>query len=379
MRKVATEFARRHADAVDREGRFPHETFDALKAAGLMSVMVPTEFGGEGASLAEVAALCHILGQYCSSSGLIYAMHQIQVAGVVRHGQETPWHRHFLEKLAREQLLLASATTEYEVGGDVRTSKCAVEISGERLALSKNTSVISYGAIADAILVTARRSPDAASSDQVIVTVLKTDYRLDYTGGWDTMGMRGTCSDGYWLHADADVQQIIPLPFAEVSARTMLPTTHILWSAVWSGIAANAVARARAFIRAAARKKPGSTPPGAIRLAEAVNLLQQMKSSVVAAIRRYEAAMDEDDGLTSLSFVIEMNNLKISAAEMVVKVVQQALLVCGLSGYRNDGEYTLSRHLRDAYSAALMVNNDRIYANTANLLLVHKEATGLFE
>jgi acyl-CoA dehydrogenase len=41
-----------------------------------------------------------------------------------------------------------------------------------------------------------------------------------------------------------------------------------------------------------------------------------------------------------------------------------------LSGYRNDSEFSIGRHLRDVLSAPLMINNDRILANlgTASLM-----------
>jgi acyl-CoA dehydrogenase len=72
-----------------------------------------------------------------------------------------------------------------------------------------------------------------------------------------------------------------------------------------------------------------------------------------------------------------MNTLKTTVSEAAVRAVQQALMVCGLSGYRNDSPYSVARHLRDAHSAALMVNNDRITANTAQMLLVQKTQTEL--
>ena len=46
-----------------------------------------------------------------------------------------------------------------------------------------------------------------------------------------------------------------------------------------------------------------------------------------------------------------------------------ALQACGLSGYRNDGEFSVTRHLRDVLSAPIMINNDRILANAANAAL----------
>jgi acyl-CoA dehydrogenase len=368
-RAVGVEVASRHADDVDRQARFPAEAIAALKDRKLLGILVPASEGGPGAAIADVVAICHALGQRCAATAMIYAMHQIQVACIVRHGA-TAWHRAFLRRLADQQLLLASATSEAGVGGDVRSSICAVEETGGRFALSKEATVISYGADSDGILVTARRTPQSPASDQVIVVVPRAGCTLDVESGWDTLGMRGTCSNGYQLKAAGEMAQLIPVSYAEVSAQTMLPVSHLVWSALWSGIATDAVARARAYVRAEARKKNG-TPPA--RLAEAASLLQLMRANVVAALRQYEAACGSSDDLLSMPFAVAMNNLKVGSSQMAVQVINQALLVCGLSGYKNDSPYSLGRHLRDAHSAALMVNNDRILANTGTLLMALRE------
>nr|WP_295830244.1 acyl-CoA dehydrogenase family protein [uncultured Azospirillum sp.] len=377
-RAVGAEIAARHADAVDSDGRFPTEAFDALREQGLLGVMVPAELGGTGASLFDVAAACHALARGCAATGMIYAMHQIQVACLVNHG-DNGWHRDLMARLAADQLLLGSATTEKETGGDIRNSVCAVQADGDRFTLAKNASVISYGDQSDVILVTARRNPDAPSSDQVLVVVTKDDYRLEKTSLWDAMGMRGTCSDGYRLEAAGVIDQILPLPYADLSAQTMLPVTHILWSSTWLGIAADAVSRARAFVRSEAKRKPGTTPASAVRLAEATAKLQQMKAVVIAAIRQYEMACGSPEQLTSLSFATAMSTLKVTTSELVREVVEAAIRTCGLAGYRNDTPYSLGRHLRDAHSAALMIGNDRIMSHVATQLLVQRDGLGPFE
>jgi acyl-CoA dehydrogenase len=48
-----------------------------------------------------------------------------------------------------------------------------------------------------------------------------------------------------------------------------------------------------------------------------------------------------------------------------------------LAGYRNDGEYTLGRHLRDVLSTPIMINNDRILANMAAANLMSSVPAGL--
>ena len=67
-----------------------------------------------------------------------------------------------------------------------------------------------------------------------------------------------------------------------------------------------------------------------------------------------------------------MNNLKIGSSRTLVDVVQSAMMVCGIMGYKNGTPYSLGRHLRDATSAPIMINNDRIFANSSNLLLIHR-------
>ena len=57
---------------------------------------MPVEFGGMGLDVTQVARLCEALGQYCGSTAMIFAMHQIQVACIVHHALETPFFRDYL-------------------------------------------------------------------------------------------------------------------------------------------------------------------------------------------------------------------------------------------------------------------------------------------
>lgn len=375
--RAVAAIAAAHADAVDRDSRFPAEGVAALKSERLLGVLVAPRLGGEGAALIEVAEACAVLGQACAATAMVFAMHQIKLSSVIMHGSDSPWHRDLLRRVATEQLLFASATTEGGIGGDLRNSICAVVTDGDQFSLEKDATVISYAPYADAILATARRHPDAPSSDQVLVCLMKDQLTLDQTSVWDTIGMRGTCSDGWVLKGRAPVTQIVPKPFADIAAHSMLATSHLFWSAVWSGIASDAVARAGAYVRGAARKQPGVTPPGAQRLAEATLKLQAMRSAIVSAVDQYEAARRKPDTLSSVGFAVAMNNIKLASSRAVLDIVDECLLICGMLGYKNGTPFSLGRQLRDAHSARLMISNDRILINTANLLLVSRQDSGL--
>jgi acyl-CoA dehydrogenase len=375
---VAAQFA----DAVDRDARFPTEAFDALKRERLLSAMVPADCGGEALSLADIGAICDTLAQGCASTAMIYAMHQIQVACIEAHRGESAWHRRLLEQLVEHQWLLASATSEETIGGNMRTSACSVELDGPRFRIEKLAPTISYGAHADGILVTARRTAESAAADQVLLVALRDDTQLEKRGGWDALGMRGTCSEGFRLVATGLAEQILATPFAEIADQTMLPVSHTLWASVWTGIASDAVNRAKAFFRAQARAKPGSIPPGGMRLAEAVGLLQMMQARLAVALEaaraahqaRHEGPQADAPLAALLGFASDMNTLKTSISTTALQVVQQVLMICGMAGYKNGTPYSVGRHLRDLHSAPLMINNDRIAQNTASLLLAQRPA-----
>ena len=196
-----------HADQVDREGKFPEETFAAVREQQLLGILVPPDLGGEGASVSDVVDVCYVLGKACASSAMIFAMHQIMVACLVRHGPTSQWHRQLLRRLCAEQKLLASSTTEGQGGGDLRSSASAIEYQGSHIAFAKSATVVSYGLQADGIVTTARRASESPSSDQVLVAFLKEDYALEHLGGWDALGMRGTCSAGFMFKGRGEAQQ----------------------------------------------------------------------------------------------------------------------------------------------------------------------------
>jgi acyl-CoA dehydrogenase len=362
--------AAQHAASVDNESRFPAEAIAAARAARLMSIAVPREFGGEGAGISDVADVCYALGRACASTAMIYAMHQTKIACVTRHGAGGAWHQRLLRRLCSEQMLLASSTTEGERGGDVRNSAARIERNDARIALERCATVISYGEAADGIVTTARRSADAASSDQVLVVFLKHDYTLERQLGWDALGMRGTCSAGFKLIAAAASEQILPVSYDQIHTRTMMPVAHLLWSGAWAGIAAAATDRARAFVRKARQRADGALPPGAPHLTRATASLQKLRGLIGSALRRFELAADDPAALDSIDFQTAMNLHKVNASELAVATVMSAMQACGIAGYRNDGEFSIGRHLRDILSAPVMISNDRILANVATASLL---------
>jgi acyl-CoA dehydrogenase len=375
IRRIADEVAAPNAADVDKNARFPQESIDALKAERALSALIPQALGGEGLAFETVAQACFELGRRCGASAMVFAMHSIMVAAIVRHGAGTPWFDEYLRRVAKEQRLVASVTSEVGTGGDLGRSIAAVTpTEAGRARFEKQAPTVSYGAFADDLMTTLRRSPDAEPGDQVAVVTSRDEHALEQTATWDPLGMRGTCSPGYIVRAEFDTNQVMPGSLSRVLTESMVPISHILWSHLWLGIATDAFDRARAFVKASAKGRPDQLPPTAIRLSQLMSELSLLRAEVSSALRDFveQDATDRDD-LSTMASVLRFNNLKIAASEQAPRICQGAMSVCGIVGFKNDTPFSVGRHLRDTMSASLMVANDRIHATNAGLLLIAKD------
>ena len=367
---LVADIAARFADEVDRDARPPREAIAAMKEHGLLAAAVPTELGGEGATLSELSVIATELGRSCAATAMVFAMHQGQVMALWRHGGVSCGVTAMIEAV-RAGALVASSTTERGIGGDARRSTCAIEPDAAgRIRLRKDAPVISYATEADAVFVTARRSLDAAASDQRLVICLPSETTLTQTSTWDTLGLRGTCSNGWTLDAETHEDNVLRDDYATISARTILPVSHVLWASVWLGIAADAADRARRAVRKQSRAAVGQTPPGALRLAELLVDLQALADTVRHAAARFDAVADDGAVLESSSYALAANALKIGASERVTDLVTKAMRIVGIAGFAATGPLSVARHLRDAHGAAVMVSNDRLLQNDAGLALM---------
>jgi acyl-CoA dehydrogenase len=376
VRSIGRDVAAAHAEEVDREARFPAQTLDALRQEAALSAFIPEALGGGGVSLGAIAESCLELGRHCGASAMVFAMHQIQVITIVRHLEPDSWFERYLGQVASEQRLIASVTSEVGNGGDMgRSIAPLTPAENGSCTFEKQAPTVSYAQHTDDLFTTLRRGPEAEQSDQVVVLSRKDQTELEQTGTWDVLGMRGTCSPGFVVRATFPSEQVLSTPFSQVAMESMVPVSHILWSHLWLGISEDAFERARAFVRAAAKRKPGEPLPAAQRLSHLMSQLSMLRAEVRSALDEFVAASADQgrERLGTMASALRFNNLKIAASEQAANVCRGALDVCGIMGFKNDTPFSIGRHLRDTMSAALMIANERIHQTNAGLLLIAKE------
>lgn len=348
------------ADKADRAAAFPERSIAALRSAGLMAAAAPRTHGGLGFTTAELCRLAAALGRLCGSTAMIWAMHQIQLACLQSGAERQPEMARYLSRVASDQLLIASVTSEEGVGGNLRSSRAALTPEpGGGFAFTKHATTVSYGQHADAFLVTMRRRPEAAAGDQVLVLAQSQQTTLQTTGGWDTLGMRGTCSPPCVVAARVPAWQVLDEPFGAIASRCMVPLSQVLWSAVWSGISADALDRAVGLTRE--RLRNSTSAPNT-----RIGLMHARQQMISAAIGQFAADYDADPQQPGLG--VAANALKLQVSLDTVRICESALEVCGMPGYSEVGRYSVTRHLRDLYSARLMISNDRLATVNAEMV-----------
>jgi acyl-CoA dehydrogenase len=355
---------------VDLQARFPSEALEALKRERVLSALIPVEQGGMGATLTDISDTVRVISRYCAATGSVLGMHTEQMFILLKYGT-TPSLRRVIDEVAEKQLLIANANSEVGLGGDVMRSLNALEPDGDGWRFDKQALAASYGRHADLIISTARRSPEAAETDQAVALIRAADFTLDETTGWDTLGLRGTRSSGLHITGHVTAEDLFPVPFSEIANGGGGQLRHILLTAVWTGLAEAAMEEAHKAVRAAARRSIGTTPQSAMRLAEIMVEVQAARAMLFDAHRRMEAAI-ESDTLEDIGLIMSLRNVKVVTSTAAMSAATAALQICGINGFRRGPEHRLERVVRDSCGALIMVSNDRYLHENAEMLPLRK-------
>jgi acyl-CoA dehydrogenase len=355
---------------VDSSARFPTETIDALRDEGLLSLVVPTDLGGAGRSLPEVARAINLLAQHCSSTGLILAMHYSQLAVLARHGRNDAL-RDLQRRVVSDQLLLANCNSETQIRGDDRSSRCHLERRSDgSYLLDKETPVISYGSEADVLLITARRSASASENDQVVVACERTTLVLDPGPAWDMLGLRGTCSRSYRVRASGPLSMVLDDSYDVIVNETGMGATNILFAGFWLGVAEAAATVAHRSVRAD-RSGSQSARIASLRLAELVGDLQAVRDRTWSAAERFALKQGSPEAQT-LEEITDLQGLKVLGTLAPVEIATQAMRICGVKSYLGGSPWSLGRILRDGHGLALMASADSALQQNSEMLTVRK-------
>ena len=202
-RRLSADFATRAAQH-DREASLPLENYEALKCEGFYGLTVPANLGGGGASLLDWVLAAEELGKGCPSTALSFNMHASGVRMLIDTPEISPDAKQRLAQLTvKEQKLFASAFSEPGTASSVPglpfvPSVQARRTNGEYI-LQGRKAFTSMGEASDYLMLWAQSEKPANPLEMMMLIGPYPAPGLRVEQVWDTLGMRGTCSNNLIL------------------------------------------------------------------------------------------------------------------------------------------------------------------------------------
>src|SRR6267143_1272908 len=163
VRELAQGVALPLAAEVDRDHRFPEEAITAAAQAGLMGVLIPSEYGGAGLDALAFAICIEEIAQACASSAVIVDVHtSVGSEPILLFGNQDQ-KRKWLPRLASGELLGAFALTEPAAGSDAASLKTSARRNGNGYVLNGTKVFITNIGRAGLYVVFARTGEEKAA------------------------------------------------------------------------------------------------------------------------------------------------------------------------------------------------------------------------
>ncbi|KAA2254635.1 acyl-CoA dehydrogenase [Solihabitans fulvus] len=366
---------RDNAAAADEQAAFPSDSFQALRDNHLLSLVVPREYGGGGASLQTFLEVTGELAGACLSTGQLWAMHGSHVDTIVRHGSPE-LRADLLPRIAENELYIASATSEKGRSSSLFVAHSPLAADGDRVVVDRAAPVVSGGAHADGYLITMRASAEASEHDVCLVYADRHDLRTELAGEWNTLGMRATESIGMRLTGVVPASNVIGAggQFAALARESMIPISHLSWSAAWLGAARGAF---RELVRWFAKSgAPDMSDLFHERLAR-VRLDLELVSAYLTRVREeVDLARIEGGSVAHSRAQLQINALKVVASDLSFRAVDHMVQLAGLRiGYAKNSPIALERCFRDLRSASLNHANDGLRVGIGALCLLDRSVS----
>ncbi|MBU2552671.1 MAG: acyl-CoA dehydrogenase family protein [Proteobacteria bacterium] len=180
------------AAEIDRDERFPRETWDKMAELGLLGVGIPEAYGGSGGGVVEECILGEGLARYCVSTASCWGSHvDLCMANINRNGTEEQ-KRRLLPDLCAGRKIGGMAMTEPGAGSDVMSMTTRAVRDGDSFVLNGGKTFITNGPIGDLFLVYASTTPGAKGRG-VTAFIVERDFPGFSTGRkFEKLGWRGS-------------------------------------------------------------------------------------------------------------------------------------------------------------------------------------------
>ncbi|WP_158737601.1 acyl-CoA dehydrogenase family protein [Alteribacillus sp. YIM 98480] len=344
-RDMVREFAEQEiapkAQKVDKEARFPEETFKKMGELGLLGIPFPEKYGGSGGDTIAYALAVEEVGKACGSTGLSYAAAVSLGASPLYYFGTEQQKQDYLVPLASGKALGSFGLTEPNAGSDAGGTRTKAELIGEEYVINGEKCWITNAQYAKTVIVTAVTAKNDQGKNIISAFIVPADTEgFTITSPYEKMGVRGSNTSELVLE-DVKVPKENLLGDPAKGFNQFLYTLdggRISIAALAVGIARGAFEKALAYAKE--RRQFGQTISSfqgiQFKLADMAMEIEIAQNMVL------KAAWLKDRGKP---FKKEASYAKLFASEMATRTCNQALQIHGGYGYMR--EYEIERMLRD--------------------------------
>ena len=345
IQSMVREFSRKVIAATaaerDRTKEFPADNLKKMGELGLMGMMVPSEYGGEGAdTISYVLALSEV-AYSCASTAVIMSVHNsIVCQSILRYGTE---HQkvNYLKPLCSAEIIGAFALTEPQAGSDPVSQTTTAVQDGDFYVLNGTKRFTTTGNNAGLVIVTAKT--DESARHRGISAFLVNRGTAGFSVGRieDKMGLRA--SDTCDLHFD-NCRIPVEDRLGNEGEGFKIAMTALDGGRI--GIAAQSVGVAQAALDAAVKYAKKREQFG-----QKISKFQGLRWMIADMATELEASRQLMLSAAALKdsgekFTAQASMAKLFASEMVNRVTAKALQIHGGYGFVSD--YPVERFYRDA-------------------------------
>ena len=341
---------------LDRERLYPYEIYDAWVEAGVFALPFPTEYGGLGGNVLDLAIVAEEIGRYSADVAMAFGGSVFCALNVARKGSEEQ-KRYWLPKLISGEIRMSISMSEPDAGSDVGAMRTQARRDGNEYVIS-GQKIWATG---------------AGAKNNFINVYLKTDPKAHYRQGMSLFLVDNTTPGLEIRKLDMLGRRSVgtyELTFndARVPPDRLIGGENKGWECILSGLQAERVVAAAcdcgsargALDLATSYAKDRRQFGRAIGTFQAIaHMLANMEAEVEAAwavtLKAAWRVSQNEDALKEITIA------KLLAAEAYVKAANVGMQVMGGFGYNM--EFDMQRHFRDARAATIAAGTSELQRN----------------
>ena len=346
IQKMVREFAEKEvapiAAELDEKEEYPTETLKKMAKLGLLSIIIPQEYGGAGLDTISNEIVVEEISRKCAATGVVTSVHNSLAAWpIMKYGTEEQ-KKKYLPILAKGEKIGAFAGTEPNAGSDLGAMSTTATLKGDKYIINGDKTFITSGPVAGIIIVFAVTDKKAGAKG-ISAFIVESDMKGYKVGSiFEKLGINASKTSEL-IFEDMEVPKENLLGKEGDGFKICLATLD----GGRIGIAAQAVGIAQAAldecIEYSKQRQQFGRP---IAKFQAIQwMIADMATRIEAArLLTLNAAYTKDH--TEGRYSKEAAMAKLYASETAMDAVIKAVQIHGGYGYTK--EYTVERLFRDA-------------------------------